>query len=50
MEQHDKVQGQLDRVEAKLDYLVAKVQEVEGLLERFGPMLAANPMLRTLFK
>lgn len=47
---HDSVQEQLDRVEAKLDYLVARIQEVDELIVRVGPMLAANPMLRSMLK
>lgn len=50
MEPHGQVQEQLDRIEAKLDYLVTKVQEVDNLMERVGPMLASNPMLRGLLK
>lgn len=39
-------QEQADRIEAKLDYIIAKITEVENLIAVVGPALSANPMLK----
>jgi len=43
-------QEQADRIEAKLDYIIAKIQYVEDLAATMGPMVANHPLLRGLLK
>jgi len=43
-------QEQLDRIEAKLDTLLAKVAQVEALIEAAGPAIMQHPMIKPMLR
>lgn len=44
------MQEQLDRIEAKLDYILGKLDQVETVALQAAPILLNHPMVKPLLK
>lgn len=43
-------QDQLDRIEAKLDYLLDRLARAEALAAQLGPVVMEHPMMKPLLR
>lgn len=50
MSEHTAVQDQLDRVEAKLDYLLDRLARAEAVGAQLAPIVMEHPMLKPLLR